>query len=195
MEPGDNENPTQSHQGIEHPNPQQPPNISIQIDEGLATLRSFVHELKGKEEPRRFSLATSLETIVSSIPSSQGKLTTISKHMARMFKLYNSRLDRNQVRDLNISKQNLMSLFIDPRTRVKPHVKKKCICMDWCIHPQFFDNSMDSWFMVFDKPPCNNMEVPLYFLRKLWAEFILGHHVNYFDIGDFQGVGQGYVHD
>jgi hypothetical protein len=43
--------------------------------------------------------------------------------------------------------------------------------------------------MVFDKPPCNNREVPLYFLRKLWDEFILGKNVNYFDMGDFQGVG------
>jgi hypothetical protein len=46
--------------------------------------------------------------------------------------------------------------------------------------------------MVFDKPPCNNKEIPLYFLRKLWDEFILGKHVNYFDIGDFQGVGLGF---
>jgi hypothetical protein len=45
--------------------------------------------------------------------------------------------------------------------------------------------------MVFDKPPCNNSEVPLYIWRKLWEEFILGHHVNYFDMGEFQGVGQG----
>jgi len=140
MEPWENENPTQSHQGIENPNPPQPPNINIQIDEGLATLRSLVHELRGKEEPGRLSLATSLDSIVSSIASSQGKLTTISKHMARMFEFYRTRLDRNQVRDLNISKQDLRSLFIDPRTRVKPHVKKKRICMDWCIHPQFFDN-------------------------------------------------------
>jgi hypothetical protein len=50
---------------------------------------------------------------------------------------------------------------------------------------------MDRWFMGFDKTPCNNREVPLYFLRKLWEEFILGHHVNYFDIGDFQGLGRG----
>jgi hypothetical protein len=44
------------------------------------------------------------------------------------------------------------------------------------------------WYMVFDKPPCNNRVVPLYFLRKLWDEFILGKHVNYFDMGDLQGV-------
>ena len=47
---------------------------------------------------------------------------------------------------------------------------------------------MDRWFMVFDKAPNNNMEVPLYFLRKLWAEFVLGLHVNYFDITEFQGA-------
>ena len=42
--------------------------------------------------------------------------------------------------------------------------------------------------MVFDKPPCNNVEVPEYFLRKLWVELLLGFHVNYFDITEFQGV-------
>ena len=54
---------------------------------------------------------------------------------------------------------------------------------------------MDRWFMVFDKAPNNNMEVPLYFLRKLWAEFVLGLHVNYFDITEFQGGGLGFAQD
>ena len=54
---------------------------------------------------------------------------------------------------------------------------------------------MDWWFMVFDKAPNNNMEVPLYFLRKLWEEFVLRLHVNYFDITEFQGVGLGFAQD
>jgi hypothetical protein len=49
--------------------------------------------------------------------------------------------------------------------------------------------------MVFHKPPCNNREVPLYSFRKLWEEFLLGYHVNYFDIGDFQWVGLGSAQD
>jgi len=130
------------------------------------------------------SLAISLDKIVSSIASAQGKLTTISKYEARIFKYYNTELDKNQVRDLNISKQDLMSLFIDPRYGVQPTFNKKHICMDWCIHLQFLDNLMDRWLIVFDKPPCNIEEVPLYLLRKLWEKFILGHHVNYFNIGD-----------
>ena len=43
--------------------------------------------------------------------------------------------------------------------------------------------------MVFDEYPHGNRDILLYFLRKLYAEFILGKHVNYFDILDFQGVG------
>ena len=54
---------------------------------------------------------------------------------------------------------------------------------------------MDRWFMVFDKAPNNNMEVPLYFLRKLWAEFVLGLHVNYFGIIEFQGADLGSAQD
>ena len=45
--------------------------------------------------------------------------------------------------------------------------------------------------MVFDMPPHNNKEIPLYFLRKMYAEFMLGKHVNYFDILAFQGIGGG----
>ena len=49
--------------------------------------------------------------------------------------------------------------------------------------------------MVFYKPPCNNVEVPQYFLKKIWADFVLGFHVNYFDITEFQGVGFGSAQD
>jgi hypothetical protein len=146
-------------------------------------------------EPSRESLATSLDVIVRSIASSQGKLTSISEYRERMFEYYNTGLDRKQVGDLGISKQQLMSIFIDPRSQQQPPMTKKHICIDWCIHPQISENWMDRWYMVFDKPPCNNREVPLYFLQKLWAEFILGQHVNYFDISDFQGVGRGSTQD
>ena len=47
------------------------------------------------------------------------------------------------------------------------------------------------WYMVFDIPPHNNRELPMYFLRKLYAEFVMGKHVNYFDMLGFQGVGRG----
>ena len=54
---------------------------------------------------------------------------------------------------------------------------------------------MDCWYMVFDEDPHGNRDIPFYFLRKLYAEFILGKHVNYFDILGFQGVGHGMPQD
>jgi len=43
----------------------------------------------------------------------------------------------------------------------------------------------------FDKPICNNKEVPLYLLRKLCVQVKLGIHVKNFDMGEFQEVVHG----
>ena len=45
--------------------------------------------------------------------------------------------------------------------------------------------------MVFDAPPYNNHEVPMYFLKKLYCEFFLGEIPNYFDILESQGIVGG----
>jgi hypothetical protein len=111
MEPVDNVNHPQEYQGEENPKPAQPPNINTLIDEGLALLRKLVNKLRGTREPSKESLDTSLDVIVSSIVSAQGKLTFISKYRDIMFEFYNTRLDRNQVRDLGILKQSLMSIY------------------------------------------------------------------------------------
>ena len=50
---------------------------------------------------------------------------------------------------------------------------------------------MDRWYMVFDMPPHNNREILLYFLQKMYVEFMLGKHLNYFDMLQFQGIGGG----
>ena len=73
--------------------------------------------------------------------------------------------------------------------------RKKCVCMDWFIFDPWRKKMMIRWFMVFDKPHCKNREVPLYFLYQLWAKFIIGFHVNYFDISEFHGVGLGSTQD
>ena len=44
--------------------------------------------------------------------------------------------------------------------------------------------------MVFDEDLHGNCHMPLYFLKNLYDEFILGKHVNY-DIFEFQGVEGG----
>jgi hypothetical protein len=67
MELGCNQKPIQQHTGTENPNPLEPPNINIEIDEGLTYLRSIVCDLRGTREPSRLSLVTSVDAIVLSI--------------------------------------------------------------------------------------------------------------------------------
>ena len=47
MEPGDNVHHLPIDQGEKNPNPPQPPNLNIEIDEGLDTLRKLVDQLRG----------------------------------------------------------------------------------------------------------------------------------------------------
>jgi len=102
MELGENVKNQPTHQREENPNPPQPFNINTQIDEGLATSRTLVNELRGMREPNRESLVTSLDIIVRSIANSQGKLNSISQHTNRMYEFYHTRLTSNQFRDLGI---------------------------------------------------------------------------------------------
>jgi len=50
---------------------------------------------------------------------------------------------------------------------------------------------MDRWYMVFDEDLHKNRDMSLYFLWKLYVEFILHKHVNYIDFLEFQGVVRG----
>jgi len=45
--------------------------------------------------------------------------------------------------------------------------------------------------MIFYKPPHSNSDFPLYFWKKIYAECVLGKHVNYFDMICNQGIGHG----
>ena len=52
-------------------------------------------------------------------------------------------LDRNQIKDINILKQDLVFLFIDPKTETHTPVTKICISMDWCTLQPFIVHEMD----------------------------------------------------
>lgn len=84
MEPKDNGKLPQENGGEENHNPPLPPNINIDTDEGLATLRSLVNDLRGTRETSQESLATSLDVIVRPIACPQAKLTYIYEYIYRM---------------------------------------------------------------------------------------------------------------
>ena len=92
---------------------------------------------------------------------------------------------------MKITKEHIYTLFRVPGTDDISKSTRPHISIEWCTFPPIRDNWMDRWYMVFYIPPHNNREVPMYFLQKLYAEFVMGKHVNYFDMLGFQGVGRG----
>ena len=116
---------------------------------------------------------------------------SIAYYKERKGKQYADGLSYNEVKKLKIIKQAIYSLFRLPGTNDIPEISRPHISIEWCTFPPIRDNWMDRWYMVFYIPPHNNREVPMYFHQKLYAEFVMGKHVNYFDMLGFQGVGSG----
>ena len=89
---------------------------------------------------------------------------------------------------MKITKDKTCAFFREPSSSLVPPTSRAHISIDWCVEPRIKENSMDHWYMVFNEDLCGNHHISLHFLRKLYAKFILGKHVNYFDILEFQGV-------
>ena len=162
------------------------PNAAILIE--LARLRGISDSFRGGDEIRR-SLASTMDAIVDTIAQSTNILYDITSYRERKRREQEDGLDYVAIKKLKITKHEIFALFRDPRTGEIPNANRPHISIEWCIYQPFIDNWMDRWYMVFDSPPHNNREMPLYFLRKLYAEFVLHKHVNYFSYLDFQGIG------
>ena len=108
---------------------------------------------------------------------------------------YSDGLSYREVYKLNIGKGNFKHYFVNPKIGEEISEKRPRISIRWCTHPRIAAHFWERWWMVFDHPPHANHEVPMYFLRNLWAEFELGLKPNYFDMKAFQGVGRGMPQD
>ena len=108
---------------------------------------------------------------------------------------YSNGLSYKDIKNLKITKNQLFSLFRDPSTGLVPPTIRAYISIDWCVEPNIKANWMDRCYMVFDEDPHGNRDIPFYFLRKLYAEFVLGKHVNYFHLLGNQCVGHGMPQD
>ena len=104
-------------------------------------------------------------------------------------------LDYDEVAALNISKDDLVSLFENPKTSLQVNCKKPKLSIKWYTNDTICAKFWDCWRMVFDIPPHRNLEVPFYFLRKLYVEFVLGLKVNYWSMKPNMGVGGGAPQD
>lgn len=108
-----------------------------------------------------------------------------------MHVMFDDGLDYDEVVALNITKDDIISLFANPKIgkqveHTKPKLSIKCFTNDsMCVN--FWDYS----WMVFDIPPHINLEVTFYFIKKLYTKFVLHLKVNYSSMRPNMGVGGG----
>ena len=162
----------------------------MEIVVALSSLRHLSDIYKEGDQLHR-SPGQTIDTIVGTIHDAKGALYDIKYFTDSRRQFFANGISYKDVKNLKITKDMLFSLFGDPSNGMTPPVSKPHISICWCIEPRIKENWMDRWYMVFDEDPHGNRDIPLYFQRKLYAEFILGKQVNYFDILEFQGIGRG----
>ena len=129
-----------------------------------------------------------MDTSITTIGNAEGALYNITSFREERRRFYATRINYKDVKKLKIKKDQMYALFREPNTGLVPPINKAHISIVWCVEPSIKENWMNHWYMVFDENLHGNCHILLYFLRKLYVEFILGKHVNYFDILEFLGV-------
>ena len=96
---------------------------------------------------------------------------------------------------LNISKQNLTRLFANPKIHNEVDPKKHKFSIKLCTNEVIKTHFLDCLWMTFDIPPHNNLQVPIYFLTKLYVDFFKGVKVNHWSRKSNMGLGGGAPQD
>ena len=118
------------------------------------------------------SLASTLDAIFDTISQSSNILYDITSYRERKRQEYADGLDYNAIKKLKITKENVFALFRDPWMGEIRNSKRPHISIEWCTFQPLLYSWMDIWYMVFDMPPHNNREIPQYFLRNMYVEFL-----------------------
>ena len=86
--------------------------------------------------------------------------------------MFDDGLDYDEVASLNITKDDIVNLFVDPKKGEIVECTKPKLSIKWCTNKAMRVKFWDHWWMVFDKPLHSNLEVSFYFIKKLYVEFV-----------------------
>ena len=140
-------------------------------------------------------MLSTLNTIVDNIETLTNQQNVALRWRDEMHTMFDDGLDYDEIAALNITKEVLASLFANPKTGLPVNPKKSKLSIKWCTNDAIRENFWDRWWMVFDIPPHGNLDIPFYFLRKLYAEFVLKLKVNYWSMKPNMGLGLGAPQD
>ena len=130
-----------------------------------------------------------LNTIVDNIETLTNHQNVALHWRDEMHKMFDDCLDYDEVAALNITKDDLASLFVSPKMGLPVDPKKSKLSIKWCTNDAIRANFWDRWWMVFDIPPHGNLDIPFYFCRKLYVEFVLKLKLNYWRMKANMGLG------
>ena len=113
------------------------------------------------EDELHRSLSTSLESIIDTINRLNNALYNVALYRERKPQEYDDGLSYKDMKKLKITKEKIYSHFIVPRTNAIPDTRRAHISIECCICQPIREHRMNIWYMDFDIPPQNNMEVAL----------------------------------
>jgi len=128
----------------------------LEAQQNHHSFKNLIRDFRGTRESSLLSVAISLDTIVTFIANPLGWLCDISNYKTMM-------------RDLQFSKQHLMSLLIG-RTNLHPLVKNKNIFMDWCTYQPFIDHYIKRWFIFLIILPIATWRFHCISLENCWLD-------------------------
>ena len=140
-------------------------------------------------------MLSTLNTIVDNIDTFTNQQNATIYWCDEMHKMFDDGLDYDEVVALNITKEDLASLFANPKMGIPVDPKKSKLSIKWCTNDAIRANFWDHSWMVFDIPQHSNLVVPFYFLSKLYVKFVLKLRVNYWSMKPNMGVGLGAPQD
>ena len=146
--------------------PQNPRWIGDLINENLTELRGLQRTYNNV--PALVPMLFTLNTIVDNIETLTNQQNVTLCWRDEMHEMFDDGLDYDEVAALNITKEDLASLFANPKMGIPIDPKKSKLSIKWCTNDATCANFWDRWWMVFDIPPHSNLDVPFYFLRKLY---------------------------
>ena len=91
----------------------------------------------------RQSLAEALDTITKKNSNAQGDLYNISSYKESMRQYYSYGLIYKDIKKLNITKDQLFSLFQDLSNGLVPPTSRAHISIDWSVEPNVKANWID----------------------------------------------------
>jgi len=94
--------------------------LENELQNNLSELKNLIHGLRNTWELTWLSLATSLDHYIKSIDHAYGQLLEKTEYKAEMREYYSTKLSKDQIKYLNITKFELYRKFTEPRTRQVP---------------------------------------------------------------------------